>query len=155
MKKPGILAAALAVSFGLATQAAAYSFAPKSTNFTTSGGSNVTISYNGTTEATGCTLSLTYSTDASGVATITAATFGGSTACSGVTATNLPWTWSATGTGVSTASSIGITGSFGTCSATTYGVPVNRNNSFVFENHNSCGFVGYVIPSPTMTIVNP
>jgi hypothetical protein len=105
MKTLAVILFAFFISYGLTSQAQAFSLNPKSTVFTLSG----PVTFNVTGVTINCSITMTGNVDSSGVGHITSVSVSGGGICPLVMPTRLPWTLTATGPTALTLSGLSFT----------------------------------------------
>jgi hypothetical protein len=155
MKTLITLGVAALATFSLATQASAYSFHPRSTSFVGSGKTQLTKG----SLSVPCTAKFTGRTNSLGVGHVTSAAFSGSSLCTGIKATGLPWTAKATSATRAVVDKVAVTASiFGTCGPSNVPVTVSSTGVITFNNVTltpNCVVKGSIATSPHITIVSP
>lgn len=152
------------MTFGLTAHASAYSFNPHSQSVTGTGSSTLTYD----SIPVNCTADFDGATSSSGsTASVTSATFSGSSTCSSITAENLNWTITPTGassvsiSGVEVKASLPIIGTI-TCGPSTISASVTQNGTtsttLTWSGQSlsgGCTTSGSETLTPQITISNP
>ena len=146
--------AALA-ALSLATQASAFSLHPRSTSFVGTGKTQLTKG----ALTVPCTARFTGKTDSLGIGHVTSATFSGSSLCTAIKATGLPWTAKAISATKATIAKVSVSASiFGTCGPSNVTVTDSATGVITFANVTlapNCVVKGSIATTPHVTIVTP
>jgi hypothetical protein len=149
-----LLALAPVAALGLAQSAQAYSFSPKSANFTAAGKTNLTKG----SLTVPCTARFIGYTDKYGVGYVKAASYSGSSLCTWIKSTGLPWKVKAASATTATVYNVSVSASiFGTCGPSNVPGTV-KNSQFIFNNvilKPNCKINGAVTTTPKVSIVSP
>ena len=155
MKTLITLGVAALATFSLTTQASAYSFHPRSTSFVGAGKTQLTKG----SLTVPCNARFTGKTDSLGIGHVTSATFSGSTLCTGIKATGLPWTGKAASATRAVIYKVAVSASiFGTCGPSNVPVTVSSTGVITFNNVTltpNCVVKGSIATTPHITIVSP
>jgi hypothetical protein len=155
MRVLATIAATALVTFGFAAAAQAYSFHPRSTNFVGVGPTKLTKGL----LSVPCSARFVGHTDSLGRGWITGATFSGSSACTAIRASHLPWEGLANGLHTAKVYNATVTASiFGTCGPSTVPVTVSSTGVITFSNAvltPNCSVTGNIQTTPHVTIVSP
>ena len=155
MKAITTLGVAALAAFAFVGQASAYSLHPRSTSFVGTGKTNLTKGL----LTVPCTARFTGKTDSLGVGHITSAVFSGSSVCTGVKATGLPWTGKAVSATRAVIYNVAVSASvFGTCGPSNVPVTISSTGVITFSNVTlkpNCVVKGSVATTPHVTIVSP
>ncbi|HXU98912.1 MAG TPA: activator of alkane oxidation [Caulobacteraceae bacterium] len=155
MKTLITLGAAALAAFSITTQASAYSLHPRSTSFTGSGKTQLTKG----SLTVPCTAKFTGHTDSVGVGHVTGAAFSGSSLCTGIKATGLPWTAKAVSATHAVIHNVSVSASiFGTCGPSNVRTAVSSTGLITFSNVTltpDCVVKGSIQTTPHVTIVSP
>ena len=155
MKTITALGLSALLTVGIASQAAAFSFSPKNTSFTASGSTSLTKG----TLTVPCTAHFTGHTSSTGVGSVLTASFSGSSLCTAIKATDLPWPAKATSATTAVVSHVAVTASiFGTCGPSNVPTTVSKTGVITFSNVTltpNCKVKGSVTTTPPVTIVSP
>jgi hypothetical protein len=153
MKTFTTLAAVALVSFGFANSASAFKLSPPSTKFKASGSTSLTKS--GVTVP--CTANFVGKTSAKGTGKITGASFTGSSTCTAIQATGLPWQAKAISATTANINNVSVNaGPLGTCGPSTVPVQISGSGAITFNNvvlTGGCSVSGTVQSTPAVTIV--
>ncbi|WP_394846755.1 hypothetical protein LZC95_04735 [Pendulispora brunnea] len=140
-------------SVELAAIDATFRLNPASTNFTASG--SMTLKKGLVT--LNCTASFSGATDAAGAGKVTAASFSGSSLCSGLTSANLPWPIVPSSTTQVSVQNVRVNTSLGACGPSNLAAAYNNTNgSLTFSNASlsgGCSVSGTLTTSPRITVV--
>ena len=146
------LAVSALAAFALAGTANAYSFTPTKTKFAASG----TLMLSALGDTISCKTKLSGKTGAKGMASITSATFSGSSPiCALITPTDFPWKTTAKSATTATIMNVEVTGGGDTCGPSKVTITVSSGGAFTFNNatlSGGCGIDGTLQTSPVITI---
>ena len=149
------LAASTLALFALAGTASAYSFTPTKTSFAATG----TLMLTAVGDTISCKTKLSGKTGAKGMASITSATFSGSSPiCALITPTDFPWKTTAKSATTATIMNAAVSGAGNTCGPSKVTITVSSGGAFTFNNatlSGGCSIDGTLQTSPVITITNP
>ncbi len=146
------LVASTLAALALAGAADAYSLTPTNTKFAASG----TLMLTAAGDTISCKTKLGGKTGAKGMASITSASFTGSSPlCSLITPTDFPWKTTAKSATTATIMNVAVTGGGSGCGPSKVTITVNSGGDFTFNNatlSGGCSINGSLQTSPVITI---